>query len=82
MAVPQAWLLMLEVEPRRKLSYIWGVPSLETVVTFTLTPTAAGSRLTIVQSGFRPEQKREFGGARYGWTRMGGKLAELLARVP
>ena len=73
---------MLEIEPERKLSYTWSVPFLETVVTFTLTPTPSGTRLSIVQSGFEPGQKREFGGARYGWTMMGGKLADLLARIP
>lgn len=72
---------MLEIEAHRKLSYAWGVPFLETVVTFTLTPTASGTRLTVVQSGFKPDQKREFGGARYGWRMMGGKLVELLGRI-
>jgi uncharacterized protein YndB with AHSA1/START domain len=73
---------ILEIEAPRKLSCTWGVPFLDTVVTFTLTPTPAGTRLSIVQSGFKPEQKREFGGARYGWKMMGGKLADLLARIP
>jgi uncharacterized protein YndB with AHSA1/START domain len=73
---------MLEIEPQRKLSYTWGVPFLDTVVTFTLTPTASGTRLSLVQSGFKPEQKREFGGARYGWKMMSGKLVDLLARLP
>ena len=72
----------LEIEPLRKLSYTWTVPFLDTVVTFTLTPTPSGTRLGVVQSGFRPEQKRESGGARYGWKMMGGKLADLLARIP
>ena len=71
----------VEIEPNRKLSYTWSVPFLDTVVTFTLTPTASGTRLSLVQSGFQPTQKREFGGARYGWTMMGGKLVELLARL-
>ena len=73
---------MLEIEPQRKLSYTWSVPFLETVVTFTLAPTASGTRLSLVQSGFRPDQKREWGGARYGWKMMGGKLVDLLARIP
>jgi uncharacterized protein YndB with AHSA1/START domain len=75
---------MLEIEKHRKLSYTWSVPFLDTVVTFTLAPErgGAGTRLTIVQSGFKPDQKREFGGARYGWTMMGGKLADLLGRMP
>ena len=72
----------VEIEAERKLSYTWGVPFLETVVTFTLTPTASGTRLSLVQSGFKPDQKREFGGARYGWKMMGGKLVDLLARIP
>jgi len=73
---------MLEIETHRKLSYAWTVPFLETVVTFTLTPTEAGTHLSMVQSGFTPEQKRESGGARYGWKMMGGKLVDLLARIP
>jgi uncharacterized protein YndB with AHSA1/START domain len=71
----------LEIEPQRTLSYTWGVPLLQTVVTFTLTPITSGTRLSIVQSGFEPGHEREFGGARYGWTMMGGKLADLLARI-
>jgi uncharacterized protein YndB with AHSA1/START domain len=73
---------MLEIEAPRTLSYTWGVPFLATVVTFTLTPTASGTRLSLVQSGFKPDQRREFGGARYGWKMMGGRLVDLLARLP
>jgi uncharacterized protein YndB with AHSA1/START domain len=73
---------LLDIDAPRKLSYTWGVPFLETVVTFTLTPTAAGTRLSIVQSGFREDQKRELGGARYGWNAMSEKLVALLARIP
>jgi len=73
----------LEIEPHRKLSYTWVVGDmLDTVVTFTLTPTASGTRLSLVQSGFKPDQKQNFGGARYGWRLMGGKLVDLLARIP
>lgn len=72
---------ILEIEPERKLSYTWTVPFLDTVVTFTLTPTATGTRLSIVQVGFKPDQKREWGGARYGWGMMGGKLVDLLGRI-
>jgi uncharacterized protein YndB with AHSA1/START domain len=74
----------LEVDALRKLSFTWVVGDMEidTVVTFTLTPTAAGTRLTLVQSGFRADQKREFGGSRYGWRTMGGKLVDVLAAIP
>ena len=73
----------LEIEADRKLSYTWVVGNMvDTVVTFTLTPMASGTRLSLVQSGFKPDQKQNFGGARYGWTLMGGKLVDLLARIP
>ena len=75
---------LLEIEKHKKLSYAWvvGGMGLDTVVTFTLTPSASGTRLTLVQSGFKPEQRQNWGGARYGWKMMGGKLAELLGRTP
>ena len=75
---------ILEIDPPRKISYTWvvGDMGLATVVTFTLAPTVSGTRLSLVQSGFKPEQKQNFGGARYGWKLMGGKLVDLLARVP
>jgi uncharacterized protein YndB with AHSA1/START domain len=72
----------LEIEPKRRLSYSWRVGfGLDTVVTFTLTPAGSGTRLSIVQSGFKPDQKQNFGGARYGWNLMGGKLVDLLERI-
>ena len=76
---------MLDVDAEKKISYAWvvgGEMGLNTVVTFTLTPTASGTRLSLVQSGFKPEQKQNFGGARYGWKMMGDKLVNLLGRLP
>ena len=72
----------IEIDPPRTLSYAWGVPGMDTVVTFTLAPTATGTHLSLVQSGFKPDQTKNFGGARYGWKMMGGKLVDLLARIP
>ena len=72
---------LIEIEAQRKLSYTWVVGDMDTVVTFTLAPTASGTRLLLVHSGFKPEQKKNFGGARYGWKMMGGKLVDLLARI-
>jgi len=72
----------LEIEAHRKLSYTWVVGDMDNIVTFTLTPTASGTRLSLVQSGFKPDQKRNFNGARYGWKMMGAKLVDLLARIP
>jgi uncharacterized protein YndB with AHSA1/START domain len=72
----------VEIEPGRTLSWTWVVGDIDTVVTFTLTPTTSGTRLSLVQSGFKPDQKKNFGGARYGWRMMGAKLVDLLARQP
>jgi uncharacterized protein YndB with AHSA1/START domain len=74
---------LIEVDPHRAISYSWvaGDMELDTVVTFTLTPTESGTRLTLVQSGFKPSQKQASGGARYGWRLMGGRLVDLLGRI-
>jgi uncharacterized protein YndB with AHSA1/START domain len=73
---------ILESKPHQRLKYSWAVGdmALDTVVTFTLTPTPTGTHLLLVQSGFKPEQKQNFGGARYGWKMMGEKLFETLGR--
>jgi uncharacterized protein YndB with AHSA1/START domain len=73
---------VLEIEAQKRLKYAWvvGDMELDTVVTFTLSPTSSGTRLSIVQSGFKPHQKQAFGGARYGWNLMGKKLIDLLAK--
>ena len=73
---------MLDVEPHQMLRYKWTVPFLDTEVTFRLAPTPNGTRLSLVQSGFKPDQKQNFGGARYGWRMMGGRLEQLLEQVP
>lgn len=73
---------MIEIEQFRRLSYAWVVGDIDTVVTFELMPTESGTRLSLVQSGFKPHQKRNFGGARYGWKMMGGRLVDVLARAP
>lgn len=70
----------LEIEREKKLSWSWIVGDIDTVVTFTLAPTSAGTKLSLVQSGFKPHQKQNFGGARYGWNMMSEKLLQILAR--
>ena len=69
---------MLEVDPTRRLRYRWVVGELDTVVTFSLSATASGTRMTMIQTGFKEGQKRNWGGARYGWRMMGEKLEGLL----
>ena len=77
---------VLEVEPNRTLSYTWNFEhedaayNLKSVVVFTLTPTPRGTHLRMEQSGFRPDQKQAFGGARAGWKEFFGRLDALLAK--
>jgi uncharacterized protein YndB with AHSA1/START domain len=73
---------MLDIEEQRRLSYAWVVGGLDTVVTFTLAPSESGTHLSLVQTGFKADQKRNFGGARYGWRMMGTRLEALLATSP
>ena len=72
---------VLEVEPHKTLSYTWSAYDLEGVVTWTLTPTSTGTHLRVEQSGFRPDQKRAYGGAKAGWRRFFANLEHVLART-
>ena len=72
---------VLEVEPHRTLSYTWNAMGLESVVTWTLTPTSTGTHLRMEQSGFRPDQKQAFGGAKFGWQKFFANLERTLAKV-
>jgi uncharacterized protein YndB with AHSA1/START domain len=72
---------VLEVEPHRMLSYTWAAYGLESVVTWTLTPTGTGTHLRMEQAGFRPDQKQAFQGARAGWPRFLANLEQVLART-
>lgn len=77
---------VLAVEPCSTLSYTWNFKhqdpafDLTSVVTFTLTPTEAGTHLRVEQVGFRPDQRQAFGGANAGWRQFLDKLDQLLAR--
>ncbi|MGO4283854.1 SRPBCC family protein [Bosea sp. TAB14] len=77
---------VLAVEPNRSLSYTWNFAhddaayALQSVVTFTLTPSPKGTHLRMEQVGFRPEQKQAFGGAKAGWQQFFAKLEEVVAR--
>ena len=75
---------VLTIEAERTLSYTWNYAhddpayALQSVVTFSLTPTPAGTHLRMEQAGFRPDQKQAFGGAKYGWQAFFAKLETLL----
>jgi uncharacterized protein YndB with AHSA1/START domain len=72
---------VLVVEPNKTLSYTWAAYDLESVVTWTLTPTSTGTLLRMEQSGFRPDQKQAYGGAKGGWRQFFANLEQVLARV-
>ena len=69
------------VEPNKTLSYTWGAFGLESVVTWTLTPTNTGTHLRMEQSGFRPDQEKAYQGARYGWRQFFANLEQVVART-
>jgi uncharacterized protein YndB with AHSA1/START domain len=68
------------VEPNRSLAYTWAAHGLQSVVTWTLTPTATGTNLRMEQSGFRPDQQHFYEGARSGWQHFFSALENVLAR--
>jgi uncharacterized protein YndB with AHSA1/START domain len=76
---------VLVVEPNQRLAYTWNASGaeaangLKTVVTWTLTPTATGTRLRMEQSGFRPEEEANYQGASYGWQKNLGGLERVVA---
>ena len=72
---------VLEVEPNKTLSYTWEAMGLESVVTWTLTPTSAGTHLRMEQSGFRPDQQQFYQGAKYGWQKMIAALEGVAAKA-
>jgi uncharacterized protein YndB with AHSA1/START domain len=67
------------VEPNKTLSYTWGAFGLESVVTWTLTPTSTGTHLRMEHSGFRPDQEQAYQGAQYGWQGFLGALEGVVA---
>ena len=72
---------VLAVEPNRTLSYTWCAHGLESVVTWTLTPTSTGTQLRMEQVGFRPDQKQAYQGARSGWQKFFTNLERVLQVV-
>lgn len=75
---------VLTLEPGRQLAYTWDAgddaTGLRSTVTWTLTPTAAGTRLRMEQSGFRKGQPHYYGGAMAGWPRMIDTIEAIAAR--
>ena len=69
---------VIHSEEHRQLSYSWRALGVDTVVTWTLEPTEAGTRLRLEQAGFDPEYKQAWGGALSGWRHMAGAALPTL----
>lgn len=82
---------VLEATPNERLAYSWkgghesnvgyGSP-LDTVVTFTLSATQAGSRLRLVHSGFvLPRNETAFTGMSEGWKQVARNIDAIAAET-
>src|SRR6202034_2167644 len=72
---------VMAVEPNKTLSYTWAAYGLESIVTWTLTPTSTGTHLRMEQSGFRPDQQQAYQGAQYGSQAFFAARERALART-
>lgn len=72
---------VLAVEPNKKLAYTWASGELQSVVTWTLTPTSIGTRLRMEQVGFPSDQPRYYFGAKAGWPRFFTALERVLTQM-
>jgi uncharacterized protein YndB with AHSA1/START domain len=72
---------VLAVEPNKTLSYTWAAYGLESVVTWTLTPTSTGTHLRMEHSGFRSNHQQAYHGAQAGWQQFFAKLEQVVAKV-
>jgi len=70
------------VEPERLLKYRFATTTLDTTLTFRLTPEGQGTRLSFVQEGFdldAPLSRQAFEGMKPGWPRILERIGGLLA---
>jgi uncharacterized protein YndB with AHSA1/START domain len=69
---------VLAVEPNTRLAYTWASMGMESVVTWTLTPTPSGTHVRMEHSGFPSQDGPNYKGAKYGWTNFIGKLEQVV----
>ena len=75
---------VLECDPPSRLVFSWsaGGPVVDTRVSFVLEPDGDGTRLLFEHSGFdfsHPGGNQAFKGAEFGWAKMLGQLAAVVA---
>ena len=73
---------VLAIEPHKSLSYSWDAMGLESVVTWTLSPTLKGTYVKMEHAGFKPEQKQALAGAKFGWQRFLDRMEKFLETAP
>ncbi len=79
-----AYCKVLEVVPFQKLSYTWkggpgnGETNLDSVVVWTLTPTANGTELHLEHSGFVDKNTTIYAAMDAGWGKNIAKIEELI----
>ena len=71
---------VLEIEPRKRLSYSWAANGLESVVTWTLTPAGRGTTPPHGAGGLPPGSGAVLPGAEMGWQKFFANLEQVLAR--
>lgn len=72
---------VLKVEHDRLLQYRFAAGSLDTIITWQLTPEGSGTRLTLTHEGFNldsPLGRQAFEGMKSGWPGVLTKLAAVL----
>ena len=72
---------VLIVDHLKQLSYSWSALGLDSVVLWTLTPAEGGTHVRIEQSGFRPDQRAAYQGAKYGWQSFIGGLERVVGEL-
>jgi uncharacterized protein YndB with AHSA1/START domain len=69
---------VMSIEAGKTLSYTWAAMGLDSVVTWTLTPSGTGTLLRMEQSGFRTDQQQAYMGAKYGWQKFFANLERVV----
>jgi uncharacterized protein YndB with AHSA1/START domain len=72
---------VLEAEPHTSLSYTWSAFGLESVVTYTLTPTPKGTLLRVEQAGFPTTMEYAYVGAQQAWPEYLAAIEQVLAKA-
>jgi uncharacterized protein YndB with AHSA1/START domain len=73
---------VLAIEPETRLSYTWNGGGLNSVLTWTLEPSASGgTTLRLHHDGFLPKDQMAFDGIRQGWGKVVERLTPVLATL-